>query len=250
MTDTDLDRLTYDRAAVEAHMPAGAVPLLDHGFIAMPRTNCPEGDGDEWIAWCARRSYQGGTTATRSTEGLLRYLLTNHHMSPFEHVVATHHAFVPLFVQNQWVRHRTGKFSILSMRYSLVPETFYIPRSLRLQAEKNKQASDGDLSDPLALPLLEQVKGTLSTAMSTYEALIQAGVARELARGVIPTCVYSDMVVTMDLRNLLHLVFLRHDPHAQPEFQVYAREIARQLEAIVPVTMKVYRELRAEGREF
>jgi thymidylate synthase (FAD) len=250
MTDAELDYLTYERPHHEAHVPAGAVKLLDHGFLATPRTNCPDGDGDEWIAWCARRSYQEGTKATRSTEGLLRYLLTNHHMSPFEHVVATHHAFVPLFVQNQWVRHRTGSFSILSMRYSLVPDTFYIPRALRLQDEKNKQASGGELAPTLSLPLADQVKGALGIAMSTYEALIQAGVARELARGVIPTRVYSDMVVTMDLRNLLHLAFLRHHPHAQPEFQVYAREIARQLDAIVPTTMKVYRELRAEGREF
>lgn len=217
-----------------------------HGFLglvdAMP---AQPGLADERIAWCARRSYQKGTKATSTDAQLVASLWKRGHTTPFEHVVFTLHAFLPLFVQNQWVRYRHNSFSILSLRYSEAGDEFYLPNALRIQDTKNKQGSKGLLVEmeggrEVEAALLEKLRAHFDASLALYGDMRKAGVAREQARIVIPTAAYSDMVVTTNLHSLLHLLTQRLAHDAQPEFTWYAQALHQLLTPYAPSVMAAF----------
>lgn len=168
--------------------------------------------------------------ARRKTElddrdrALLRYLYENRHSSPFEHVVFTFLVHCPLFVRSQWHRHRTWSFNEISRRYTEVDIEFYVPPSLRAQAESDRQASTkAETLDQEALR--ERILAHHATALALYEDLLADGVCREQARGVLPQNLMTTFWGTVDLGNLLHFLELRDSTHAQWEIQEYARGI-------------------------
>lgn len=172
---------------------------------------------------------------------LMRFLAEHKHFSPFEHQSATFLVEAPLYVAREWMRHRTGQFNEISMRYTSDPsDTYYIPGTFRAQAAKNKQASEGEVEsqDEAA----QYYKDSLEFAKRSYDALLTLGVARELARGVLPTCMVTRFYCTFNLRNWAHWYKLRIDPGAQLEIRHYANEIDRQLEALWPTAWKVLRD--------
>lgn len=164
---------------------------------------------------------------------LLRYLITHRHTSPLEHVVFTFLIHCPLFVRSQWHRHRSWSFNEISRRYTSVDIEFYVPPVFRAQAEDNRQASI--LSDALD----QDACRTLTTAhhqasMELYNRLLDAGVCREQARGVLPQNQFTTFWGTVDLHNLIGFLELRDSPHAQWEIQEYARAIKQLIRPLVP----------------
>src|SRR3990172_8619540 len=98
-------------------------PVLDHGFVRLVDYL----GGDERIVAAARVSYGSGTKSVREDKALIHYLMRNFHTSPFEQVILTFHAKMPIFVARQWVRHRTARLNEVSGRYSVMPNEFYLP---------------------------------------------------------------------------------------------------------------------------
>jgi len=198
---------------------------------------------DSQIVRAARVSYGAGTKTLRDDEKLIRYLIKHEHWSPFEMVEFKFHVKAPIFVARQWFRHRTASVNEISGRYSVIEDEFYIPEKWRLQDTKNRQGSLGEL-DPLANEYAtDAYTEALEYAYKAYEALLSAGVAREMARMVLPLCTYTQFYWKQDLRNLLHFLKLRLDNHAQWEIRQYAEAILQLIEPLVPVTMRAWREI-------
>ncbi len=171
---------------------------------------------------------------------LINYLMKHNHSSPFEHCVITFKFTVPLFIRSQHHRHRTWAYNEISRRYTSVDIEFYQPEKFRTQHESNRQASNQTQIDPVLNSSYMQIGfEKASTAvrshnvrsLSLYNALIDAGVCREQARGVLPQNLYTQYFGTTSLHNLLKFISLRSHDGAQWEIQQVANaclQIARQ----------------------
>lgn len=214
--------------------------ILDHGHCRLVNHM---GD-DLSIVRAARVSYDADWR-TGEDEGkdakLIHYLMRNRHTSPFEAVTFTFDVKAPIFVFRQWHRHRTWSFNEVSARYSELPEEFYVPETVGVQAQHNKQmrlmelnASEDEIRQLIQVQCQE--------SFNTYRRLLDAGTPRELARGVLPMNTYSHMFATVDLHNLFHFLKLRLHEHAQYEIQVYARAMLEQIRSVVPVATAAFEE--------
>jgi thymidylate synthase (FAD) len=203
------------------------VKCLDHGFIHLVDSM----GNDQRIVDAARVSYQQGTKAVQSDRHLIRYLLRNLHTTPFEKVVFEFHIKCPIYIARQWMRHRTSSYNEISARYSVMKDEFYIPNPVRKQSETNRQGSSNEIVTmiPLGGPVTADAQTFYSqvtkASYDDYENLLNAGVARELARGVLPTSLYTEFYWTVNLWNLMHFLKLRLDKHAQFEIRVFAEAI-------------------------
>ena len=168
--------------------------------------------------------------------GLIRYLYKNKHMSPFEQVVFTFHAKVPNFVMKQFLRHRTMSINELSQRYTKVGEEFFIPCSWRRQGTKNHQGSGETLNDDENKKVEYEYEYLVGDVFDKYNEFIEEnGVAREMARMVLPSSTFTEFYFTVNLRNLLHFLELRLHEHAQKEI----RDLAEAIFSIVKKTKRV-----------
>jgi len=175
-------------------------------------------------------------------EKLIHYLYRHKHTTPFEAMVFTFEVQAPIFVFRQWHRHRTWSYNEVSARYTELPSIVYIPEAaqVRSQSKSNKQGR----GEPLAPELVEQFRDDLvnqcRSAFLDYQWALEHGVARELARLVLPVNTYSRMFATVDLHNLFHFLTLRLDEHAQYEIRVYAQALLKLIEPICPVAVKAF----------
>ena len=196
--------------------------------------------GDETTIVNAARVSFGRRKDSLSDEDvrLLRYLIRHRHTSPFEHVTFTFLVHCPLFVRSQWHRHRTWSFNEISRRYTSVGIEFYLPPVLRRQASDNRQAS---LDSPV--PEQEGLRKTIEEhhrrSLELYNQLLEAGVCREQARGVLPQNLFTTFWGTVDLHNLIHFLELRDAPEAQWEIREYARAIKRLVRPLIPTVADI-----------
>lgn len=216
-------------------------PVLDHGFLRLVDYL----GGDERIVASARVSYGSGTKSTRQDKALIHYLMRNLHTSPFEQVILTFHAKMPIFVARQWVRHRTARLNEASGRYSVIPDEFYLPMAdkIRKQSKRNKQGRvTEDLPRELQESVLEILKRDQASAYQSYEEMLRDDIARELARINLPLSVYTQWYWQIDLHNLFHFLRLRLDKHAQHEIRQYAKVMAEMAKAVAPVAFEAFEE--------
>lgn len=218
--------------------------VLDHGYIELASFM----GSDLTVINAARVSYSRESSQFDTGEKrLLRYLLSNNHTSPFEHVVFTFNIKAPMFVIRQWQRHRTWSFNEVSARYTQLPDEFYVPDPsvIGRQSTHNKQVRN---MVPRSREEVENIINHINAgnryAYNTYKILLETyGVPRELARSVLPFNIYSSMYGTCDLHNLLGFLKLRNHEHAQWEIQEYARAIEKLIEPVVPETLRIWKEL-------
>jgi len=207
--------------------------VLDKGFVKLVDWM---GD-DSSIARAARVSYGKGTKSVNEDSALVDYLIRHQHTSPLEMVEFVFHIKLPLFSMAQLVRHRTSSLNQISARYSVMEDEFYIPETLRTQSKNNKQGSEvGDLGD-FQKYFLKKIQRISKDAHEDYEILMKHGVAREMARMILPQNLYTQVYWKQDLKNLLHLLKLRMDTHAQYEIRVFADAIYDIIKEIVPNTV-------------
>ena len=236
-------------------------PVLDHGIIRVVDYM----GGDAAIVQAARVSYGKGTETRTSDRGLIRYLLRNRHTSPFEMPRIELHLRMPLFVARQWVRHRTASMNEFSARYSIMSDTFYVPDldAIAAQSSTNRQGRGAALPADQAVRVQAQIAQFSADAFALYESLLnenddgtpadteRTGIARELARSVLPVNIYTEFYWSLDLHNLLHFLNLRTDEHAQYEIREYATIILNEIvSAWVPLTHEAFQDYRMHAREF
>lgn len=199
------------------------------------------------IVNAARVSYGKYVTAmTDRDAGLIDFLIKHHHTSPLEHNQLSFRVKAPIFVTRQWMRHRMNSYNEISYRYVKSALEFYIPSDWRYQHAQNHQASFGAFSDET---LLAEYKKALETSARTYETLLENGVCRELARGVLPLCTYTEFIFTCNLHSLVNFLKLRLHAGAQPEIQVYARGMLKLALPFFPVALNSWKKHNAPDIE-
>jgi thymidylate synthase (FAD) len=217
------------------------IRVLDKGFVRLVDYL----GGDERIVQSARVSYGPGTKTVREDKALIHYLMRNAHTSPFEQVVLTFHCKMPIFVARQWVRHRTARLNEISARYSVMPDEFYLPakEQMRIQSQRNKQGRDEVTIPPeQALSLLMKMEEEQKRVYQTYQEMLEAGLARELARINLPVSLYTEWYWQIDLHNLFHFLEIRLDEHAQWEIREYAKALAQCARAVAPWAYEAWEE--------
>ncbi len=160
------------------------------------------------------------TEITDKDKNLIKYLIEHDHTSPFEHNQLSFRIKTPLFVARQWMRHRMNSYNEISYRYVKAPLEFYIPKYWRFQDKVNRQASFGTFEND---EIMQKYKKSLEEAVQAYNSLLESGVCREQARGLLPVCTYTEFIFTCNLHSLMHFLRLRLDPGAQLEIRVYAK---------------------------
>ena len=167
--------------------------------------------------------------------------------TPFEHNAFRFHIRCPIFVAREWMRHRVGSFNEFSMRYAKATDDFYVPdpEDVRTQVGKPGSYTFEPVDPELAERTREELRAVYDAAYETYERLVEAGVARELARCVMPVGAYTEFYWTINARSLMNFLSLRNAETAQREIRRYAEACERFLEQHMPVT---YEAFVANGR--
>jgi thymidylate synthase (FAD) len=223
------------------------IPVLDHGFVRVVDYM----GNDNAIVQAARVSYGDGTKTLRDDEGLIRYLLRHRHTTPFEMCEIKFHIKLPIFIARQWIRHRTANVNEYSGRYSVMDDDFYLPKPEHLasQASNNKQGRGEVLEGEAAKVASELIERDSKIAYEHYLKLLDGnvGLARELARMILPVNYYTQWYWKIDLHNLLHFLSLRADSHAQYEIRAYANAMLELVKAWVPITHQAFMDYRANS---
>jgi thymidylate synthase (FAD) len=227
-------------------VPNKKISCLDLGFVelidVMPRI-IPDGQTCDYaICQMARTSYGQGTKSVNEDKGLINYLLRAAHTSPFESVEIKLHMKLPIFVARQMIRHRSSSLNEISARYSVMKDEFYFPTAeeLRLQSKTNKQGSEGLLNLDQAARYVKIIEGQSKECYRWYLDMLEAGIAREQARMILPLNLYTEWYWKQDLHNLMHLMALRCDHHAQYEIQVYGNAILEIVKHLCPWTIEAW----------
>ncbi|MBL7013468.1 MAG: FAD-dependent thymidylate synthase [Candidatus Marinimicrobia bacterium] len=229
-------------------LPEDAIKCLDKGFVRLVDSM----GGDDAIVQAARVSYGQGTSKVSQDRGLIRYLMRHRHTTPFEMVEFKFHCKMPIFVARQWVRHRTANINEYSLRYSEARDEFYIPKPehIQFQSALNKQGRSGEVPAELKQKVLDYFKENSERSFSLYQELNEAGVARELARSLLPVNIYTEWYWKNDLHNLLHFIGLRSDGHAQYEIRVFSDAMAHYVKEKAPFAWEAYQDYVVHGMRF
>src|SRR6201982_2744390 len=175
------------------------IPVLDHGFVRLDDAMAT----DLSVVNGARVSFaRHKDEMDASDEGLIRFLMRDRHGSPFEHNAFRFHIRCPIFVAREWFRHRIGSFNEFSMRYAKATDDFYVPEPEDVRTQLGKPgAYTFERVDPeLAEEAREDIEALYREAYATYARLVEKGVARELARAVIPVGAYTQFYWTVNAR--------------------------------------------------
>ena len=225
-----------------------AIKCLDKGFVRLVDSM----GGDDAIVQAARVSYGQGTSKVSQDRGLIRYLMRHRHTTPFEMVEFKFHCKMPIFVARQWVRHRTANINEYSLRYSEARDEFYFPdpEHIQFQSALNKQGRSGEVPLELKQKVLDYFKEISERSFTMYQELNEEGIARELARSLLPVNIYTEWYWKNDLHNLLHFIGLRSDSHAQYEIRVYSDAMAVSVKAVAPFAWEAYQDYVVHGMRF
>ena len=216
---------------------------------------------DSSIVQAARVSYGKGTKKLNQDKNLINYLLSHRHTTPFEMNEIKFHIKLPIFVARQWIRHRTANVNEYSARYSILDNEFYIPKidDVKPQSQSNNQGRHGEIEKDLKKHYLSLIKENAKINFSSYKHLLnvnedgeimdekRTGIARELARMVLPLSSYTQWYWKIDLHNLMHFLALRFDDHAQYEIQVYAKVMLDLMKKWVPLTYDAFTRNRVNS---
>lgn len=222
------------------------VEYLDHGFVGLINHM----GSDETIEFATRMSYGEGTRAVSDRRNLIRYLVRHYHTSPLEMGELVFHMKMPIFVMRQLVRHRTASLNEYSARYSeLTDEIYVIPEErVQEQSASNKQGSGDVMGEDEAERIIQAIQKSHAISLGTYRELLDSGLSRELARGVMPVNGYTEVVWKIDLNNFFKTAFLRLDKHAQEEVRVLL-EIAFSLaKPLFPIAFQAFEDYVLHGQ--
>lgn len=176
-----------------------------------------------------------------SPDKLLKYLLDHKHFSPFEHSYMTLEIITSRAIGTQLLRHRSFTFQEFSQRYSMVSNNEYI--ELRKKHVKNRQSSE-EVFDPQIeyrgsiINASEAINQHLVESMNLYHALLDAEVAKETARFILPLSSQTKIYMTGNIRSWIHFIEIRADGHAQKEIQLIANEVKKIFIEHLPIISK------------
>jgi len=203
---------------------------------------------DEAVAMAARVS-TGASENPEKDAGLINYLMRDRHGSPFEHNAFTFYIEAPIFVFREFMRHRIASYNEESGRYKELSPVFYVPGDDRKLIQVGKPGAytfeDGDYSQVKSAQAMTRLSSERSYEL--YTQMLGNGIAREVARGVLPVNTYSTMYVTMNARSLMNFLSLRttregtHFPSfPQREIEMVAEKMEEFFAENMPITYATF----------
>lgn len=175
-----------------------------------------------------------------SDEGLIRFLMRERHGTPFEHNAFRFHISCPIFVMREWIRHRIGSFNELSGRYTELKPEFYIPQYVRTQVGKPGAYTFESVDDVYAETVRQDMDNVYTYAYDSYRRLVSEGVAKEVARMVLPVGIKTEFYWTVNARSLMNFLSLRNQEQAQYEIREYAKAVELFFAQQMPVTYDAF----------
>lgn len=220
--------------------------------IAVKPVRVSAADSD--VALAARVSTLGAESgeSKRPIGGLINYLMRDRHGSPFEHNSLTFYVEAPIFVAREWFRHRAGwSYNEESGRYKTLEPTFYVPARERALIQDGKpgayQFKQG--SDAHFARMATDMLSAYNEAYEAYEDMLKGGIAREVARMVLPVGIYTSFYATCNARSLMHFLSLRtHDETSkfrsfpQREIERAADQMENALALHMPITHAAFQK--------
>ena len=221
--------MTHDDAIHE-----NTVEVLDHGFLALDGV-CAS---DLAVVNGARVSFNVSSQAMSERDaGLIRFLMRDRHGSPFEHGYFRFVVKAPIFVVREHHRHRAGhSYNEWSGRYSKMEAEFYVPDFVRTQVGKPGAYTFEAVAPEVRELARSEIAQAAAQAFAAYERMLERGVAKEVARTVLPLSLYTKYYWSCNPRSLMHFCSLRNSDQAQFEIREYARAAEGFLERTMPVT--------------
>lgn len=222
-------------------MPSKLVPhkVLDYGAVSL----LLHGDDLSVVGSARVSNAVVPDEASRGDEAdskLIAYLMRHKHGSPFEHAVFRWFIKAPIFVVREWQRHRMASYNEQSGRYATFDPEFYVPDHVRVPDEHNKQSSLRSEGNQHLVDMLEDIKNHDSRSFQLYQRLMHRGMAREMARMVLPLNLYTQFWFTVNARSLMNFLELRNAPNAQWEIQEYARAMEQDFAQVMPMTHSAF----------
>ena len=203
---------------------------------------------DAAVTMAARVSTGASEDASKDA-GLINYLMRDRPGSPFEHNAFTFYIEAPIFVFREFMRHRIASYNEESGRYKELSPVFYVPGPERKLKQVGKPGAyvfeDGDYEQKAMVG--PAIKRICSEAYRSYQQMLDKGIAREVARAVLPVNTYSSMYVTMNARSLMNFLSLRttregtHFPSfPQREIEMCAEKMEEFFAEKMPVTYETF----------
>jgi thymidylate synthase (FAD) len=176
---------------------------------------------------------------------LINFLMRERHGTPFEHNSFRFHIKCPIFVAREWFRHRIGSFNEFSARYSEVPEEFWVPvkEEVRTQIGKPGSYTFTPVEEEVAEDAIYHIEAAYKQAYASYSAMLRDGVAKEIARTVLPVGTFTEFYWTVNARSLMNFLSLRTASTAQSEIRDYAFKVENAFEEHMPVTYEAWNRL-------
>jgi thymidylate synthase (FAD) len=204
---------------------------------------------DASVVKAARVSTGGSTTTPEKDAGLINYLMRDRHGTPFEHNAFTFYVEAPIFVFREFMRHRVASYNEESGRYKELAPVFYIPSEDRKLVQVGKPGAytfeEGTYDQKKIVPA--DIKMAAKEAYAAYQRMLEKGVAREVARSVLPVGLYSSMFVTMNARTLMNFLSLRtmregtmFPSFPQREIEMCAEKMEDFFAEVMPVTYATF----------
>lgn len=181
-------------------------------------------------------------TISEADAALINFLMRERHGTPFEHNAFRFHVRCPIFVAREWFRHRIGSFNEFSGRYSEFAPEAYIPDvdDMRTQSGKPGAYTFEPLEEGVATDAIEHIEVAYKAAFDAYNHMLLQGVAKEIARTVIPVGAYTEFYWTVNARSLMNFVSLRTNENAQREIQAFAQRIEYHFAEQMPITHRAF----------
>jgi thymidylate synthase (FAD) len=216
------------------------IRVLDKGFLALDGALA----SDLAVVNGARVSFNAESDEmTERDAGLIRFLIRHKHGSPFEHGYFRFLVKAPLFVVREHHRHRAGhSYNEWSGRYSKLEAEFYVPDYVRTQVGKPGAYSFEAVDEATRAAARQEIEKNAERAFQSYERLLEQGVAKEVARAVLPLSTYTKYYWSCNPRSLMHFCSLRNSEQAQFEIREYAAAAESFLERLMPVTHEAFVE--------
>ncbi len=211
------------------------IAVLDHGFVRLDAVMAD----DLSVVNAARVSFaQRVSEMSEREHGLIGFLMRERHGTPFEHNAFRFHIKLPIFVMREWARHRVGSFNEWSARYSQLEPEFYVPEvsDVRTQVGKPGAYSFDPVTPELATRTQDAQRAVYEHAYRIYQELLEEGVAKEVARNVLPVAIYTQFYWTVNARSLMNFLSLRNADTAQREIRRYAEAVEELFAIAMPVT--------------
>lgn len=213
--------------------------VLDYGFVVLDDYMAD----DLSVVNSARVSFGKRAEAMMAAdEGLVNFLMTNRHGTPFEHNAFRFHVKAPIFVFREWQRHRIGSFNEMSARYMELPGEWYIPEpeNVRVRVGKPGRYTYEQAPKHIAESFIEELKYDCIASYNRYKWALAQGVAPEQARMFLHVNHYSEMFWTVNARSLMNFLNLRNAETAQWEIRQYAIQVENLWAHTMPVTHRAF----------